>query len=119
MKRISYAGNSVLTGDDIADAVVHYAEALARNESAATVEMPVFASNGSLVTASLLIGPASQLVAVPEPADGDDVLDAELVRVIEERTRSLASLRPIVGGPSAAGLDQQLIEDLEYPGTAD
>lgn len=117
MKRISYAGNSVLTGDEIADAVVNYAEALARHDSAATIDMPVRAADGSVVTASLLIGPASQLVSMPEPQAEGDLTDERLVHDLERRTSQLESPRPVVGAATEQG-DAALFNDLEYPGVA-
>jgi len=116
MKRISYAGSSVLTGDEIADALLCYAEALVNNDSAAAIEMPVRRHDGSVVTASLLIGPASQLVMLPEADDGaGELTDDELVRVLRIRTRGLLSPRPVVADGSDRG-EAALIDELEYPG---
>ena len=40
MDRIHYAGDSILTGTDIAHAMLEYARALAQVGSSATVEIP-------------------------------------------------------------------------------
>ena len=66
MKRIRYAGESVVTGDAIASLVVYYSEALAKADTAGTVEIPVLLGDGSVGAATLLVGPASQLIMVPE-----------------------------------------------------
>lgn len=118
MKLISYAGNSVLTGDDIADAVVHYAEALARSKTSAALDLPVLDSTGRVVTANLLIGPSSQLVVMPAPGDGDELVDVDVVDRVHEQTMLLGSPTPSIG----EGRDpfdresRELFSDLEFPG---
>jgi hypothetical protein len=62
MERIHYAGGELLTGSDIADAIVDYAAALAGRSAAASVDIPVRTGTGGVARAHLLIGPASQLV---------------------------------------------------------
>lgn len=90
MERISYAGDSVVTGTDIARAVLAYAEALAMREASATVELPVLLDDGSPGRASILIGPASQLIIQTEPGhDEEEVVDAELIARLIEATAAL------------------------------
>jgi hypothetical protein len=86
MKIIHYAGDELMTGDDIADAVVQYAETLAVHETSASVEIPIVMENGDIVVASFLLGPASQLVAVPADSDLPDPVDRKLLeRILHER----------------------------------
>ena len=66
MQRIHYSGVSLLTGNDIARGVVQYARVLARVGGSAEVSLPVRLSDGGTANATLLIGPASQLVTVEE-----------------------------------------------------
>ena len=62
MDRIHYAGDSILTGTDIARALLAYAQALAVAGTSATVDIPVVNErDGSIGRSELLIGPASQL----------------------------------------------------------
>jgi hypothetical protein len=95
MNVIHYADGRYLTGDEVAAAVVEYAEALAREGSAAaTVVIPVRVADGSVERVELLIGPASQIVVeAGEPSD-DELLDPELVariRAASVRARSAQS----------------------------
>lgn len=88
MDRINYAGGTLLTGTAIARALLEYASALAKTDQATTVEIPIVREGGAVARASLVIGPASQLVAesveseYPEPED--DALVREFSRVAAE-----------------------------------
>lgn len=79
MNRIHYAGDSFLTGTEIADALVDYAQALAQVQAAATVELPVLHDDGSSGNVKVLVGPASQLVSSPEHSDVEEMIDDGLV----------------------------------------
>ncbi|MCU1514759.1 MAG: hypothetical protein JWO10_1849 [Microbacteriaceae bacterium] len=115
MKRISYAGSTVLTGDDIADAVVQYAAALAREEKSAAIDIPAVSEDGRLITANLLIGPASQLVVIPEDTSFDEIIDDKIVASFTAETRKLAGPLPRASEPDDdAG---SLLTDIEYPGS--
>lgn len=111
MERISYAGDDLLTGTAIARAVLAYAEALATREASATVEIPVRLSDGSVEHASVLIGPASQLISRTVPDDGhEELVDEELVDRIVTLTQALGISRPLTEDPDA---DDQQLDDLD------
>jgi hypothetical protein len=95
MERISYAAASVLTGDRLANAIVAYARALAKKGESDMVDFPVLLDSGEVVLAEILIGPASQLLSVPEHSGHDDIVDEERVADLERRTASLAPPRPV------------------------
>jgi hypothetical protein len=91
VKEVVYAGGSFVTGDEIADALLDVAAALAEAQLAETVEVPVVGPSGTPQTAAFLIGPASQIVAEPlSTAEGEELVDDTAVarlRRIERRTR--------------------------------
>jgi hypothetical protein len=95
MDRIHYAGDSVLTGTRIAQALLEYGQALAKTGASATVDIPTREDDGSLGRSRLLIGPASQLIADAEESDHDEIVDDEVVAYFERETAKLR--RP--GGP--------------------
>ena len=96
MKRIFYAGGSALTSDPLADAVLGYAEALAKGTKADVVRIPIALDSGHAGEATLLIGPASQLLTVSEDAELLSVPDdSGLVAELERRTRYVSSPRPM------------------------
>jgi hypothetical protein len=94
MKRIYYSSGSILTGDRMADVVVTYAAALATRELSDTVDIPIFLEGGATARAQLLIGPASQLVVVPEPGETDMPEEDATIDELSKRARSLSSPHP-------------------------
>ena len=95
MEIIHYAGDSLLTGTEIARALLEYANALAKNEQSATVYIPVRHADGSIGRANFLIGPASQLVAESESSPFDEVVDPELVEWLTRQSDKLRPARPV------------------------
>jgi hypothetical protein len=98
MKRIFYSSGSVVTGDRIAETIVHYAEVLALRDTSDTIDVPIALASGEIGRAQLLIGPASQLAVVPEELDVgvnvDDVDDPETLAELERRIALHGSTRP-------------------------
>ncbi|WP_345763095.1 hypothetical protein [Diaminobutyricibacter sp. McL0608] len=88
MKRIYYAGASILTGERIAESVLRYAEALAKAGSADEIAVPSIAEDGKREEAMLLVGPASQLLAEDEPSRSD-LEDPSFVAELDRKTSAL------------------------------
>ena len=103
MKTIHYAGGVVLTSDELADAVVDYAAALAKKGSSAELTIPVVLEDGSHSEASMLLGPASQLVAQPAVNPDGELDDDALVESVINRTAALGPIRAEPGVPTPAG----------------
>jgi hypothetical protein len=97
MKRIYYASGSVLTGDAIAESVLAYARALAKSPLADIIHIPVIVTGQDHSgMASLLVGPASQLMCVDEATDGlIEPSDGALVMELERRSQLIGSPRPM------------------------
>ena len=80
MRQIHYAGEDLLTGTDIAEALLAYAQALATHDASDTVQIPVAGPDGTILSSSFLIGPASQLIAVDAPDyTGEEIEDRTVV----------------------------------------
>jgi len=112
VRAIHYAGEDLITGTDIADAVVDYAQALAETEGAATVEIPVIGSTGEVVSSTFLLGPSSQLIAVEIlDFDGEELTDTDLVAKLTELT---AQLKEPVGRalPAESVMDSAILDDI-------
>lgn len=88
-----YAGAELVTGDAIADAIMEYSAALADDATAETVDIPVIEKDGSRGVATILVGPASQIVARSIDTDGDELVDPEALERIRQRT---FAHRPVV-----------------------
>lgn len=89
MRRVTYAGGSFLTGDDISDAVLEYAAALANRQQAASIHVPAADLPEGATTIDLLVGPSSQLLSEPV-TDVVTVPDGTaFIADLAERTRAL------------------------------
>jgi len=97
VKLLIYAGDEYMTGDDIAIALLHYSEALAENDTAESVEIPILDADGSRQSAIFLLGPASQMVAKTIDVAYEELVDPDALEELRRRTRIL---RP-VGVPAA------------------
>ena len=99
MKRISYAEDHLVTGDDIADAVMAYAQALAMKGRSDSIDVPAVDRNGAPRVFSILVGPASQMLTSDslsvDEARGDEILDERLVAELASRTAALAGPSPV------------------------
>ena len=91
MQRIHYAGGDLLTGSDIADAIVDYAAALAGRRAAASIDIPIRTAAGGVARAHLLIGPASQLVTEPVESEFEELTDDDLVTRLRTATSALSA----------------------------
>jgi hypothetical protein len=85
MQIIHYGGDTFLTGDDIAFAVVEYAKALALAESSATIGIPFQRDDTSIGHLELLGGPASQIVLESSTASDHELRDDALVASITQQ----------------------------------
>jgi hypothetical protein len=94
MERIYYAADSLLTGTDIARALVLYAEALAKAGSSASVDIPTRLDDGGVGNAMFLVGPASQLVTETEESDFPELIDVTLVESLRQATALLGDAHP-------------------------
>jgi hypothetical protein len=88
MKILSYSGETVVTTDVLSDAVVEYARALAVDNAADVIDIPVVAGEGQ-GTARLLIGPSSQIISRPSGDKDVDLPDAPVIADIRRRIGAL------------------------------
>ena len=90
MRILSYSGESVVTTDRVGEAVVDYARALIAENSTDVVDIPVLFEDEEL-TASMVLGPGSQLIVVPA-RNREVTLRDELV--VARLHAKIAALRP-------------------------
>lgn len=94
MKRLHIGAGSVLTGDELADAVVDYAMALYDAGRIESVGIPIVDDGGEPHRARLLLTPAMSLwVSTVAAGDADDEpSDPALVLFLRDRCRELARI---------------------------
>lgn len=66
MKRLSYAGGTFVTSDEVADALVHLVSTVPRNRRNQVVVVPGFGPDGKPTPVALVLGPASQIMSQHE-----------------------------------------------------
>ena len=89
MKVLIYAGSEFMTSDAVAVALLQYSEALAENQEAATIELPIVEPGGKLTTAEFLVGPASQIVSKDIDTDLEEPHAPQVVEHLRAMTRHL------------------------------
>ncbi len=99
MQRIWYANGQFLTDDRIADALMDYARVLAIIDSADVVRLPGLDIEGNIREIQLIIGPASQILAMATDEPQRD-MDAETI-VAQMRQRAEQKLPNAVGAIGA------------------
>ena len=104
---VHYTGGTVLMADDVCEALIQYARVLAAAQASDVLVVPVIDENGELATAEFLIGPASQLLAVPAVSASETGRDQEVIDDIERRTRLLDS-------PVAVSRDSDATTDFDH-----
>ncbi|QLD10769.1 hypothetical protein [Microbacterium oleivorans] len=117
MDRVHYAGDSVLTGSDIARALLDYAQALAEAGTAATVDIPVVDDDGAEKRWEVLVGPASQMTALAADWSGPEVRDDLLVARLRENARHVRARGGGAAAPVAA--DDEHVGGVAQPWSGD
>lgn len=103
MKRILYATAEFTTDDTIADALLEYASVLAIVNSADVVAFPGLDSDGTVRRMQIVIGPASQLIAIETDVTGEleaDEAAAEIRDRIRRRLPESFEMSGAIAGPS-------------------
>ena len=91
MQKLYYASGYALLGDEVCDAVMEYARALADVGKSDLVTVPALSDEGLRGETRLLVGPASQIFSSPALDRGIDLDDPTAVNSMREKT---ARLRP-------------------------
>ncbi|HWU47867.1 MAG TPA: hypothetical protein VN133_14015 [Humibacter sp.] len=102
MKRILYASGSFLTDDAIADAIMDYASVLAIVESADVINCHGADQNGDVQQIQLLLGPASQILAMATQEPHIEMNAHETVADLRERARRRLPSSDDVGDPGTS-----------------
>ena len=109
---IVYAGGELLTGDEIAEALLDYSQALAQSETASTVEIPTLDDDGERQMVKVLVGPASQIMAKPADSPFGELRDPDVLAHLEAMTARLQPIRSVPSAASAVDVLPGCVEDL-------
>jgi hypothetical protein len=92
MRIVSYSGESVITTDRVGEAVLDYARALIAENSTDVVDIPVLFENEEM-TASMVLGPASQLIVAPAHDHDAELQDELTIARLRAKTSALGPHR--------------------------
>ncbi|PPF79646.1 hypothetical protein C5B96_12285 [Subtercola sp. Z020] len=120
MKKISYAGESFVTSDGVADALLRFVAALGANHTSASVEIPAVSSSEEMELVQLVVGPTSEIVSRPDTSSrpvSSEPVQADMrqaVARLEASTDALTVARNVVYAQPQrfAGYDFEGLESL-------
>jgi hypothetical protein len=112
MKLLSTRTGSYLTGNEIADAVMHYGLALTRDRQVDVVNIPFLAAEGVVARVELVIGWLIDTASVAREGVSDELVEVDTIVGLYSRA---ASLRAVKGH----GFTEREIADLQWPRFAD
>ncbi len=114
MRTVSYGGESFTTSDEAAAALLDFAAAAALNDFAAVVHVPALDETGDVMTADLVIGPASELFVTPSKSGFEDLDTTDAVADLRQRTNALGASRHVSVGGSVSHVEDDG-NYLEFP----
>jgi len=91
MKRVSYCGESFLTTDEGADALLHFVAALDDRHESELVEMPAVQRDGRTMTVQLIVGSTSELISIPETGRWEEPDTTLAVAHLRNRSRMVSA----------------------------
>lgn len=91
MKRVSYCGDSFLTTDEGADALLHLVAAFDDRHESELVELPAVQSDGRTMTVQLIVGSTSELISIPETGRWEEPDTTDAVAHLRQRARIVAA----------------------------
>ncbi|OJU61368.1 hypothetical protein [Microbacterium sp.] len=106
---LHYTSGTVLMADDVCEALLRYAQALASSQGSDVVTVPIIDPEREDAMAEFLLGPASQLFATPEPDGPTTSSHPDVVAELYRRTRAtLPTALPEDSNPVAVDWDLEL-----------
>lgn len=91
MKLVTYGGQSFLTSDSAAEALLEFAAATASNVRAEVVEIPAVSLEGEPTLASFVVGPASEIIVFPAEVPWSEPATGEVENSLRDRTQRFIS----------------------------
>lgn len=105
MQRVSYGGESFITSDDGAAALLEFAASAAMSGVGEVIRLPVVLANGSVVSASLVIGPSSELMTTPVETSHAEPDTRAAVAALRARASQLGADSAHARGAPISGAD--------------
>jgi hypothetical protein len=95
MKHVMYAEKSLLMGDEVADALLEYAQLLSETSHADTVTIRAISVDGNTVDAAFLLNATSVMMVESTNSEVEPPDNAEAVAYLKERIERLSRPRGV------------------------
>ena len=95
MKRMTWAGGSIITGSATAAAILDYAVQSTQNGTSAAVDIPVLEANGTVATHTVLIGPNIQVDVTDVDGSSSDLDEDTAFPIPDFPVIPSQTLRPV------------------------
>ncbi|MDQ1597367.1 MAG: hypothetical protein QOI70_791 [Microbacteriaceae bacterium] len=105
MKRVAYGGESFITSDEAAEALLAFAAAAAMSDVAEVVPVPSVRDDGAVVVVELVIGPSSELITSPVDSRFPEPDTRSSTAALRARASELISSNPHATGGAIHGQD--------------
>ena len=97
MKALINRNGTFLTGDDIADAVLHYGLVLARRQQQDVIDIPYLDQDGAVGRVQMTVGWLAENIATTVPtgseAEPDELLDVDATLALYEKAENTGVIR--------------------------
>ncbi len=103
MKRVAYGGESFITSDDGADALLDFAALAAMSGVAEVVTMPAVGEDGRVISVNLVIGPSSELITSPVETTTSEPDTVDAAAVIRARAAQIGASSTHTRGEALSG----------------
>jgi hypothetical protein len=110
MMRVFHTNGSILTGNDVAAALLNYSRALAHRRETDLVDIPVLNESGLPSHAHVMIGYCSPLVGVSSSVDAPELVDPEEVDFLCRR----AAEHAVAATDGLSREDMKVIDELSW-----
>lgn len=94
MKHVIYGLSAVITTDDVADALIHYAAIVAQAQASDVVAVPTVDLAGYPEVTSIVLGPGVPVLVSGAPDDELETPHPDFVNDLTNRTRDLIADGP-------------------------
>jgi hypothetical protein len=88
VKELIYAGGKTIVSDELAEVITDYAQVMAAKGDSGVVEIPAVGEDGTVGTARLLLGPASQIIVEPVTVEDHQLDDEAVIKDLRARIHS-------------------------------
>ncbi|QNE47002.1 hypothetical protein F1C58_08885 [Glaciihabitans sp. INWT7] len=115
MQRVSYGGESFITSDDGAAALLDFAASAAMSAVGEVVSLPIVLEDGRVVSVRLVIGPSSELLTTPIESSLPEPDTRDAAAALRARASQLGATSAHAFGGPISGTDL----DAADPATGD